>query len=320
MKTTRPGFDIHAAMDAAPETLPPAWTVGELVTKKFEPRELLLGPWLQARSANMVYGPRGVGKSYLVQTTAVSIATGTTLIERWTAFQRRRVLFIDGELPGSELQRRFALLISGYKVQPDDYLRLVVADELEHGLPSVATAAGAEIVLGLAEHWRSDIVVFDSISTLVGGLDENSAEAWQPVQDLILALRRIAVGVLLVHHTNKVGGQRGTSRREDILDSILALRAPADADEGDGARFVVGYEKHRAFRGGEALPFTAELVTDATGARWRTSEPSEGRLALVARLTADGKSLRAIEQETGIPRSTIQRLIERGKKEKEGPK
>ena len=62
------------------------------------------------------------------------------------------------------------------------------------------------------------LVVFDNISTLFGAGPENEAEAWGPAQDLLLGLRRRGVAVLLVHHAGKSGAQRGTSRREDVLD------------------------------------------------------------------------------------------------------
>ena len=32
--------------------------------------------------------------------------------------------------------------------------------------------------------------------------------------------------VLFVHHSGKGGQQRGTSRREDVLDTVIALRYP----------------------------------------------------------------------------------------------
>jgi putative DNA primase/helicase len=34
--------------------------------------------------------------------------------------------------------------------------------------------------------------------------------------------------LLIVHHTGKGGEQRGTSRREDVLDTSISLRRPAD--------------------------------------------------------------------------------------------
>ena len=39
-----------------------------------------------------------------------------------------------------------------------------------------------------------------------------------------------------MHHAGKGGAQRGTSRREDVLDTVIALRQPQDYQSGEGAR------------------------------------------------------------------------------------
>jgi hypothetical protein len=57
----------------------------------------------------------------------------------------------------------------------------------------------------------------------------------------------------------KGGQQRGTSRREDVLDTSISLRRPADYSPAEGARFEVHYEKHRGFYGADAEPFEAKL-------------------------------------------------------------
>lgn len=49
-----------------------------------------------------------------------------------------------------------------------------------------------------------------------------------PMQNWLLRLRRRGVAVLLVHHADVNGRQRGTSRREDALDTVIALGRPAD--------------------------------------------------------------------------------------------
>ena len=84
---------------------------------------------------------------------------------------------------------------------------------------------------------------------------------------------RRTVAVLLVHHAGVNGRQRGTSRREDALDTVIALRRPADYSPEQGARFEVHIEKARTFAGEGALPFEAAVepfVTDAglPGIRW----------------------------------------------------
>ena len=105
------------------------------------------------------------------------------------------------------------------------FLRIISADLHELGVPDLATAEGQaamDAVLGDAE-----VVLFDNVSTLFRTGQENEAESWAPVQNWLLKLRREGRTVVIIHHSNKAKAQRGTSKREDVLDTVLNLRAPS---------------------------------------------------------------------------------------------
>ena len=62
----------------------------------------------------------------------------------------------------------------------------------------------------------------------------------------MLAQRAAARSVLLIHHAGKGGGQRGTSRKEDVLDTVISLsrrwaRYDADAPMSRGTFNSVTY-------------------------------------------------------------------------------
>ena len=63
----------------------------------------------------------------------------------------------------------------------------------------------------------------------------------------------------MVHHARRGGNARGTSKREDVLDTVIQLKHPDDYDPEDGARFEVHLTKARGISGDEALPFEAKL-------------------------------------------------------------
>ena len=63
-----------------------------------------------------------------------------------------------------------------------------------------------------------------------------------PMQNWLLKLRRQGIAVLLIHHAGTNGRQRRTSRREDALDTVIALRRPDDYSPEQGARFEVHFE------------------------------------------------------------------------------
>ncbi len=149
------------------------------------------------------------------------------------------------------------------------------------------------------------LVVFDNISTLFGAGPENEAEAWGPAQDLLLGLRRRGVAVLLVHHAGKSGAQRGTSRREDVLDTVIKLQRPGEYRAENGARFEVRFEKARGLIGADVAPFEAQLATDENGcATWIVEGRTRHR---VVDLLEAGMPPDAVASELGIHRSTVYR-------------
>lgn len=114
--------------------------------------------------------------------------------------------------------------------------------------------------------------------------------------------------MLIVHHAGKGGQQRGTSRREDVLDTSISLRRPTDYSPTEGAKFEVHLEKARGVHGDAAKPFEAMLDTRNGVAVWSTRELEDANRARVEALLEDGLSVRDIADETGISKSTVQRI------------
>ena len=140
---------------------------------------------------------------------------------------------------------------------------------------------------------------------------ENDSDAWSPIQQWLLRLRRRGMSVLIVHHAGKTGGQRGTSRREDVLDTSISLRRPADYAPTEGARFEVHIEKGRGVFGEHARPFEAQLEVRGGKAAWAMKDVEDAVLSRVTALLAAGMSVREIAEETGLHRSKVHRLKQR---------
>jgi putative DNA primase/helicase len=131
------------------------------------------------------------------------------------------------------------------------------------------------------------------------------------MQEWLLRLRRRGIAVLLVHHSGKGGQQRGTSRREDVLDTVIGLRRPEDYEPQEGARFEVHIEKARAHIGDAGKPFEARLVPtpDGHGLTWSTRDLSPTtHLEQAAALFRDGVTVRAVAAQLGIDKSRAGRL------------
>jgi RecA-family ATPase len=188
-------------------------------------REMLLSPILPERSLAMLYAPRGVGKSWLGLSIGLAVAAGESLL-RWSAPRQRNVLHIDGEMPLVSLQERLKEISAGMGSSiPNDGFRILAADAVEGGI-NLSTDEGQQPIEPLLAD--IDLLIPDNLSTLITSRSEAASDAWEPMQTWLLRLRREGKSVLLIHHAGTNGRQRGTSRREDALDTVIALRRPED--------------------------------------------------------------------------------------------
>jgi hypothetical protein len=151
------------------------------------------------------------------------------------------------------------------------------------------------------------LLVLDNLSTLLANGSEGASDDWLPMQNWLLKLRRRGVAVLIIHHAGVNGRQRGTSRREDALDTVIGLRRLADYSPEEGARFEVHIEKARTLAGEGALPFEATVEPLDTGSG--KSRASAGRPGTLSRRFSNRRpNSRAVKQALGISHGEAGRL------------
>ena len=197
--------------------------LAEFLKMTLPPREYVLSPWLPVQGLAMVYALRGLGKTHFALECAYAIASGGNFL-KWKAPRPRGVLFIDGEMPARTMQERLARIVSVADSQPQRALRLLTPDFQPNGMLDLTNREDQE---ALERHLEGiDLIIVDSISTLCRSGIENEAESWLPVQEWALRQRSAGRSVLFIHHAGKGGAQRGTSRREDVLDTVIGLQQP----------------------------------------------------------------------------------------------
>jgi putative DNA primase/helicase len=270
---------------------------------------MILDSILPEKGLVMLYAARGTGKTLVALGIGFAVATGTKFL-KWTAPKPRRVLLIDGEMPAATLQERLSSIVTGapgIELDPQNF-QILAADLMEDG--GVIGNLAAPDVQNELDGWLDgvDLLILDNLSSLTAVIRDNDAESWGPIQEWLLKLRRRGISVFFVHHAGKGGQQRGTSRREDVLDTVISLRRPADYSPTEGAKFEIHLEKTRGVHGDAAKPFEAKLEIREGAAAWTMRELEDANLARVKALLNDGLTPREIVDETGIPRSTVYRL------------
>jgi putative DNA primase/helicase len=212
-------------------------------------------------------------------------------------------------MPAVVMQERFRLIseTKNASMPSDDYLKIITQDLLPNGIPDLSTPEGkAQIEPFVAE---ADLIIIDNLSCLFQEGSENEADSWKPTQTWALAQRRRGKSIIFVHHAGKGGLQRGTSKKEDVLDTVIILEQPSDYNAEQGARFEVHFKKSRNFFGEDAKPFQAQLIPKE-GDRpsyWDIKDISfDPQVEEIANLFNQGLTFEQIKQKTGLSKNKIE--------------
>lgn len=289
--------------------------IKEFLALKLPPRKLILNPWLPEQGLTMIYAKRGIGKTHIALSVGYAIASGGKIL-KWEAPEPRRVLYVDGEMPATTMQERLSKIAqaSDRQLLDSSFFKLITPDLQDAGIRDLSTYEGQSDINQYLEDF--DVLILDNLSTLVRSGNENEAESWVAVQEWVLTLRKAGKSVIFIHHARKGGQQRGTSKKEDVLDTVITLKHPKDYSPQDGAKFEIHFEKSRGFDGEAAKPFETSLIINPEGKQeWSLKEISDRDLDKALELNKDGLSVTEIAKEVGVNKSTISRWFKKAKQD-----
>src|SRR5262245_19137100 len=127
----RPSRRRRLHSDATVE-MPPLLTAEQLIGNNDLPqRETILDPILATKSLALLYGPRGLGKTFVALGIAWAAASGGSFLD-WRASRPHRVVYIDGEMAAADLRARLKLLGSAPPT-----LKFLVADLGRRAMPDL---------------------------------------------------------------------------------------------------------------------------------------------------------------------------------------
>lgn len=284
--------------------------MADFLSMELPQREFILSPVIPAQGIAILFAPRGIGKTFAALSMALAVAGGLS-VYTWRAPTSQKVLYIDGEMPAITMQERLTSLARGMAA-PEHALHnldILTPDMQPRPMPDLSTIAGQTALEPFL--YGVNMLVLDNLATLCRTGKENESQSWLPMQSWLLDLRRRGMAVLLVHHAGKSGDQRGTSAREDIMDTVISLRRPRMYTMAEGARFQVHLTKARGIVGEEAQPFEVHLRVEGNALCWDVQELVDAEMEELRRLLAEGLSIRECAEELGVPKSTLHRLKKR---------
>lgn len=286
--------------------------VSTFIAIEFPEKHNIIKPWLSESTINMIYGPRGVGKTMFVFGVLCAATTGIPF-GPWQVNTTIPCLYLDGEMAPQDTQKRLSRFPS---LKNKDRQPLIIYSDAhmnQYGLPRANL---------LDEEWRKvmkqlllanniKLWIADNLASLAPGIDENSKQEWDPVNQWFLELRFAGINTTFLHHANKDGGQRDTSGREDNIDISILLDRPKNYVPEDGARFIVKFQKARIEH--KYLPLITEtefvLETDEQeNYFWTFGAMKKRNKAQVIKMLDKGLAGKDIAEELGIDRSRVSQI------------
>jgi len=248
-----------------------AITSTDLIKADISEPSPIITPWLHDGSITMIYGKRGVGKTWISSIIAVCVTRDNNVdvpkIGNWNVKRQAGVLYIDGEMDEYHSQKRLRLL-TGRRMRdehPGNRLTILsssrIATDYRQQIKISDKLWREAIYDYLAADDSYQLIILDNIASLTPGVDENDKSSWDPINEWMLSLRHLGVAVIFIHHAGKGGGQRGTSGREDNVDNIIKLgKGYAEGNYDSSAIFIdINFEKARNVESSKISPFGLKI-------------------------------------------------------------
>lgn len=200
---------VHPLHDYADNVQDPTWLIPGL---------------LPAHGIGMMYGESGSFKSFLALDMALSLAFG--IPGQWNAPPvKNDVLFLAGEGPVATAKKRWPAWMEWQNIEFRNDHRFFI-------MPTVPlytdSTAWENVKLDLSDlKGKPSLIVIDTMTRLITGLDENSAKDASMVTKFMEQLARYyECFVLAIHHTGKDQnkGARGSSAFYANMDTVISTR------------------------------------------------------------------------------------------------
>jgi len=277
----------------------------DLATLNLPERKMLLFPWIPEGSINMIFADRGIGKTFFSLSCALALANGEKFLS-YEAQEAVSVLYLDGEMQATVMKQRLHKLCHGKPTKQP--INLYTPDcQVNDFIPDLGTNEGRDHINELIALSNPRAIFIDNISTFDRSGNENEAESWAPIQEWAVQHRKKGRSIIFVHHANKEGKQRGSHKKEDVMDAVIKLKRPEDHVQGEGGtKILVTYTKARHLSGEQAQDMEASLLDQDGLLRWEWTQ-GDITYSTAVELLKEKMPLRDIAEELGVTKSTIHR-------------
>ncbi len=181
-------------------------------------RSMILDPIIESGTITWLFAKEKTGKTILALFLAQIIGSGNKSIGTWKVHEPKKVLYIDGEMPGDKIQQYIEKIIKGYggdistdKRTFSTYLfseeKLIYEEILDEAWQN-------EHIDELLEY---DLIILDNYYTLYASLNPIKLIRWMK------KLTQKGIAFLVLDHTNTEGELQGSIVKKRAMDLGLKL-------------------------------------------------------------------------------------------------
>ena len=242
-------------------------TARQLLKNSYKKREAMMvtagcHPVFHTSSIIQAHAFRGVGKTAFMLGLCGSLGTGEEFLQ-WKATRQFRVLYVEGELPGDEMQERVRTLVG----DNENFAVITPEDQPDSRIPSLMSDEGRRLIEEAIVAFSAEVLVLDSISTLAN-IATNDESEWLVLCEWFRLLRnKYGIALFFLMHDGKTGLQRGHSKSEDLLDKSIQLFWENGYKGQDGLKFALTFDKARQ-PVKEAHSLSVELIENNGKLEW----------------------------------------------------
>ena len=234
----------------------------DFLTTDFPQPSYIIEPLVSDQSIVQIVGASGVGKTMFGLAIAGAISTANGLLGMPSVGGPRPVLYVEGELPASDIQIRINGMLKSIKPEfiydAKNFFVSSLQQQLkvnDRGFTPIQTEQGLiEIENAIVEikkrTGKMPVVFIDNISCLASGLKENDADAWSPIINKFVKWKNMGSTVFYFHHLNKGNDSSGSTMQHRTIDMVLRMRKPDNKQkiktfEDKGVQAIVDFPKWR---------------------------------------------------------------------------
>lgn len=210
-------FALHTAAEALLPQPPIDWVVDSLFS---------------VGTVSMVMGDPGSKKTYAMIDLAVCIAQGKPWLD--FATKQAAVLLIDEESGVRRVNRRLGEIMRGHAADGNIPLQYISLARFNLSQNGSSVSKDLMVMEEKIQESNAKFIVIDALADVMPGADENAVKDVQPI---FMGLRQVAdateSAIVVIHHSNRNGGYRGSSAILGALDLLIKVESKKESPNMD---------------------------------------------------------------------------------------